>query len=101
MICAARIIESLMRTSIQWLAALNCVLFATNALAVMQPSANGPIIVPTLDESLTVCAAPTDRPEVDKNVQPCLDAAEGAAGSVDAQLDALIAPETFFPNCAL
>jgi hypothetical protein len=37
----------------------------------------------------------------DKNVQLCLDLAEGATGSVDAQVDALIAPETFQPACAL
>jgi len=82
-----------MRTSIQWLAALNCVLFAADAWAVMQPTANGPITIPALNMDITACA--------DKNVQPCLDIAEGAAGSVDAQADALIAPETFSPTCAL
>jgi hypothetical protein len=56
----------------------------------MQP--NG-VTVPVLADAITTCA--------DTNVQMCLDASEGGAGVIDAQADALIAPETFQPTCRL
>jgi MYXO-CTERM domain-containing protein len=60
------------------------------ANAVEQP--NGATI-PLLTPSVAVCS--------DKNVQRCLDVGEGAVGLIDAQADALIAPEVFAPTCAL
>ena len=79
-----------MRTGTAWFAALlSSILFTANASAVM----NGATTIPVLDAGRAMCD--------DKNVQLCLDIGEGATGSVDAQADALIAPETFVPTCAL
>lgn len=60
------------------------------ASAVTQP--NGTVI-PVLQAGITTCA--------DKNVEVCLDQAEGDPALIDAQKDALIAPETFQPTCQL
>ena len=62
------------------------------ALAVTQPSTGG-VTIPVVDATKTVCA--------DKNVQVCLDLAEGAAGKINADTDALVVPETFQPTCQL
>lgn len=61
-----------------------------SALAVTQP---GGTVVPVLSNAVTTCA--------DRNVQMCLNESEGGAGLLDAQADALIAPETFQPTCRL
>ncbi len=60
------------------------------ASAVMQP--NGTVI-PTLAGGVTTCT--------DKNVEVCIDGAEGDAALIDTQADALVAPETFQPTCQL
>ena len=71
-------------------AAAACCLSSTSALAVSQPNGT---VVPVLDASVTTC--------VDKNVEVCLDLAEGDPASIDSRADALIAPETFQPTCQL
>jgi hypothetical protein len=71
------------------LAALSC---ALPAGAVLQPTPGG-FDIPKLDPAVTNCS--------DKNVEFCLDQSEGDAASIDAQKDALIAPEVFQPTCAL
>lgn len=58
--------------------------------AVTQP--NGTVI-PTLNAGVAVCK--------DNNVEVCLDEQEGDPALIDAQADALVAPETFQPTCQL
>jgi MYXO-CTERM domain-containing protein len=60
--------------------------------AVTQPSTGGPT-VPVLDAGVTSCS--------DKNIQACLNLVEGNATNIEAQQDALIAPEVFTPTCRL
>ncbi len=62
------------------------------AQAVLQPTPNG-VTIPLLTGSVTDCS--------DKNVEVCLDQAEGDAALINAQADALVAPETFTPTCTL
>lgn len=62
------------------------------ASAVTQPSTGG-VTIPTIDASKTICA--------DKNIEVCLDQSEGNPANIDAQKDALVAPETFQPTCQL
>jgi len=64
---------------------------AASAL-VLQPTPGG-VPVPTLQANVTTCT--------DKNVEVCLDQAEGDPTLIDAQADALVAPETFQPTCQL
>jgi hypothetical protein len=64
--------------------------FASSSMAVMQP--NGTMI-PVIDASVMACT--------DKNVEVCLDLAEGDPASIDSRVDALVAPETFQPTCQL
>src|SRR5262245_10229000 len=98
---AVRIIESIMRTKIAWLAALNCMLCTASALAVLQPTPGGDPI-PVLNANVTACDNFLEQQNAHPgNAQLCLDIAEGATGSIDAQADALVAPETFRPACAL
>jgi len=63
---------------------------ASSAQAVTQPSGT---TVPVLDTGVTTCA--------DRNVQMCLNDSEGGPAVIDAQADALTAPETFEPTCQL
>jgi hypothetical protein len=70
-------------------AAAACCLSTSLALAVSQPNGT---VVPVLDANVATCS--------DKNVEVCLDAAEGDPASIDARMDALVAPETF-PTCQL
>jgi hypothetical protein len=70
------------------LVAIACV--ARSVDAVQQP--NG-VTIPALNYGVISCT--------DKNVERCLDASEGDAALIDAQGDALIAPEVFLPTCAL
>jgi MYXO-CTERM domain-containing protein len=62
------------------------------AAAVTQPS-NGTTVIPALQGGITTCA--------DKNVEVCLDESEADPSLIDAQKDALVAPETFQPTCQL
>ncbi len=64
---------------------------SSSAAAITQPTTG--TAIPIIYGGGTVCA--------DKNVQLCLDQAEGKAGAIDALKDALIAPETFQPTCKL
>lgn len=54
---------------------------------------NNGVTVPVLDTNQTGC--------VDKNVEVCIDGAEGDPSLIDTQVDALVAPETFQPTCQL
>jgi MYXO-CTERM domain-containing protein len=75
-----------------WGAFIAAVSLSSVASAVTNPSTGG-VTIPTIAD-VTACA--------DKNVQACLDLAEGGAPKqIDAQKDALIAPETFQPTCQL
>lgn len=65
-------------------------LLSTAASAVTQP--NG-VVVPVLDAGVTTCA--------DKNVEVCIDLAEGDPTLIDTRADALVIPETFQPTCQL
>src|SRR5690242_1083714 len=75
-----------------WGAFIAAVSLSSVASAVTNPSTGG-VTIPTIDGTKTVCA--------DKNVEKCLDDAEGDPALIDAQKDALIAPETFQPTCQL
>ena len=66
-------------------------LLSSGAAAITQPTTG--TAIPIITPGSAVCD--------DKNVQACLDQAEGNAGSIDALKDALIAPETFQPTCKL
>lgn len=72
--------------SVLWL------LCAQPARAVLQPTPGGDPI-PVLNDTVTDCS--------DRNVEICLDESEGDAALLDAQADALVAPEVFQPTCAL
>jgi MYXO-CTERM domain-containing protein len=65
---------------------------AAPAQAVLQPTPGGSTI-PKLDAGVTTCS--------DKNVEVCLDVSEGDAALINAQADALVAPEVFQPTCSL
>jgi hypothetical protein len=67
-------------------------LASSSASALTQPNNPG-LTIPALDTSVTTCT--------DKNVEVCIDGAEGDPGAIDTQADALIAPETFQPTCQL
>jgi MYXO-CTERM domain-containing protein len=62
------------------------------ARAVLQPTPGGTPI-PVLNASVTDCT--------DNNVEHCLDQSEANPALIDAQADALVAPEVFQPTCAL
>ncbi|HEV8245522.1 MAG TPA: DUF4114 domain-containing protein [Polyangiaceae bacterium] len=62
----------------------------SNAYAVQQP--NG-VTIPVLLGTVTTCA--------NHNFEVCLDQSEGDPTLIDAQADALVAPETFKPTCTL
>jgi MYXO-CTERM domain-containing protein len=62
------------------------------AHAVLQPTPGG-FTIPKLDAGVTTCS--------DKNVERCIDGSEGDAALIDAQADALVAPEVFLPTCSL
>ncbi|HEV8246168.1 MAG TPA: DUF4114 domain-containing protein, partial [Polyangiaceae bacterium] len=81
-----------MRAGISLFVAVFCALFARDALAVLQPTPGGTPI-PKIDTGVSSCS--------DKNVQRCLDIGEGTPNLIDALADALVAPETFAPTCAL
>jgi hypothetical protein len=81
-----------MRSGSAFLAALALFVIARDAGAVLQPTPGG-FTIPLLDANVTTCK--------DKNVQRCLDVGEGQANLIQAQADALVAPETFEPTCAL
>ncbi len=49
--------------------------------------------IPSINSGVTTCS--------DKNLQVCIDAAEGVAGTVDAINDAQVTPERFNPFCNL
>jgi MYXO-CTERM domain-containing protein len=66
--------------------------FSSVASAVTQPSTGGTTI-PVVNAGVATCT--------DKNVEICLDQAEGTPTNIDAVKDALIAPETFQPTCQL
>ena len=75
------------------LGCLFSVLFsAASAHAVLQPTPGG-FAIPTLEPTVTTCS--------DSNVELCLDGSEGDAALIDAQADALVAPEVFQPTCSL
>ena len=61
------------------------------ATAITQPTTGATI--PVITTGGTTCA--------DKNVQICLNQAEGSATAINALTDALVAPETFQPTCKL
>lgn len=75
-----------------WALCAVSLLLTSAAAAVTQPSTGGPTI-PSLASNVTTCS--------DKNVEVCLDTSEGDPKLIDAQKDALIAPETFQPTCQL
>jgi hypothetical protein len=81
-----------MRAVSAWLVGLGGVLVAAQALAVLQPTPGGATI-PEMNTGIATCT--------NNNVQVCLDVAEGSVGQIDAEVDALVAPETFKPACAL
>jgi MYXO-CTERM domain-containing protein len=59
---------------------------------VLQPTPGG-MPVPVINAGVTSCT--------DKNVEICIDQSEGDPALIDAQADALVAPETFQPTCQL
>jgi hypothetical protein len=63
---------------------------ASSASAVMQPNGT---TVPILAANITTCS--------DKNVEHCVDGAEGDPSLINALTDALVVPETFQPTCQL
>src|SRR5687767_12894896 len=65
---------------------------AAPAHAVLQPTPGG-FTIPELQAGVTTCS--------DKNVEVCLDGSEGDAALINAQADALVAPEVFQPTCSL
>lgn len=65
---------------------------AAPAHAVLQPTPGG-FTIPTLAAEVTTCS--------DQNVELCLDGSEGDPALIDAQADALVAPEVFQPTCTL
>src|ERR1700759_2055694 len=75
-----------------WGVAAAISLTAPQAGAVLQPTPGG-VTVPIINTGVTTCS--------NNNVEICLDQAEGDPNDIDAQKDALIAPETFQPTCQL
>src|SRR5688500_15650104 len=73
-------------------ASLSALLATLPARAVLQPTPGG-FVIPTLDASQQECA--------DRNVEVCIDQSEGDATLIDAEADALVAPEVFTPTCTL
>lgn len=73
-------------------AAFFALLATVPANAVLQPTPGG-FTIPTLDAGQVECA--------DRNVEVCIDQSEGDATLIDAQADALVAPEVFTPTCTL
>jgi MYXO-CTERM domain-containing protein len=63
-----------------------------HADAVLQPTPGG-FVIPVLKAGVTDCT--------DNNVEVCIDQSEGDAALIDAQADALVAPEVFQPTCTL
>src|ERR1044071_4028948 len=63
---------------------------APSASAVMQPNGT---TVPILAANITTCS--------DKNVEHCVDGAEGDPSLINALTDAIVVPETFQPTCQL
>ncbi|HWZ89531.1 MAG TPA: hypothetical protein VNW92_11795, partial [Polyangiaceae bacterium] len=74
-----------------WLCFALVLWFSSVAAAITQPTTGATI--PIIYGGGTVCA--------DKNVQLCLNQAEGNATNINALTDALVAPETFQPTCKL
>jgi hypothetical protein len=64
---------------------------SSTAAAITQPTTG--VTIPIITPGGTTCS--------DKNVQICLDQAEGTPGAINALKDALVAPETFQPTCKL
>jgi hypothetical protein len=62
------------------------------AHAVLQPTPGG-FTIPQLNATVAICS--------DRNVEVCLDGSEGDVALIDAQADALVAPEVFQPTCSL
>jgi MYXO-CTERM domain-containing protein len=70
------------------------------AAAVLQPTPGG-FTIPNLNTAATRCSDPTEATEGAGNAEICLDDSEGDPALIDAEKDALIAPEVFQPTCAL
>jgi hypothetical protein len=64
---------------------------ASSAAAITQPTTGGTI--PIITPGGTMCA--------DKNIQICLDQAEGNPNAINALADARVTPETYQPTCKL
>src|ERR1700760_5000518 len=64
---------------------------SAHAFAITQPTTN--VTIPIITAGGTVCA--------DKNVQVCLNDAEGSATNINALADAKVTPETYQPTCKL
>src|SRR5688572_3444430 len=73
-------------------AAFSALLATAPAQAVLQPTPGG-FTIPTLDVNQQNCA--------DKNIEVCIDQSEGSPTLINAQADALVAPEVFLPTCRL
>ena len=73
--------------------------FCFGLVLLLSPSA-GAITQPTTMTQIPV-VTPGGAACTDKNVEICLDQAEGDPGFIDAAADALVAPETFQPTCKL
>jgi MYXO-CTERM domain-containing protein len=86
------------RSFFGFLCALCCV--ALPAGAVLQPTPGG-ITIPKLNAVVTRCSDPTEAFNGPGNAEVCLDGSEGDPALIDAQKDALVAPESFQPTCAL
>jgi len=83
-----------------WSVVTAALFVSSAASAVMQPSTGGTTI-PTIDANHSPqCVRVDANTPADKNVQSCLDLAEGKS-DINAVTDALVAPETFQPTCQL
>jgi MYXO-CTERM domain-containing protein len=86
--------------SVFWGSVAAALFLPSAASAVTQPSTGG-VTIPTIVASQTTCKRVAGGAPVDKNVEACLDQEEGNPANIDAQKDALVAPETFQPTCQL